>query len=203
MIQYSTVQYSTVQYSTEQYSAVHYSTVQCSYLYNIMVQQNVVFISLSPLLLWEACCEGRKKTVTVFLGLHCTVVQYSTVKFSTVNIVEFSTVQYIAGCLKGSHGGGHVGCICRGLGGGDLEGILQRELARELGGFISNQVPLYYSSTQPEPSLTLLLLNSTQTIPHSNFAQLSPDQAPLYYCSTQPKPSSILLLLNSNQMKSH
>ncbi len=65
MIQYSTVQYSTVQYSTEQYSALHYSTVQCSYLYNIMVQQNVVFISLSPLLLWEACCEGKKEGVTI------------------------------------------------------------------------------------------------------------------------------------------
>ena len=199
MIQYSTVQYSTVQYSTEQYSAVHYSTVQCSYLYNIMVQQNVVFISLSPLLLWEACCEGRKKTVTVFLCFHCTVVQYSTVKFSTVNIVEFSTVQYIAGCLEGSHGGGHVGCICRGLGGGVWRGTCRGNLQGNLevssptkphstiAQLSPNQAPLYFCSTQPRPFPTLILLNSAQTKLHSTIAQLSPNQAQFYYCSTQTK----------------
>ena len=42
---------------------------------------------------------------------------------------------------------------------GGLEVTLPRELARELGGNISNQGPLYYSSTQPKPSPTLLLLN--------------------------------------------
>jgi len=92
------------------------------------------------------------------------------------------------GCWRGVDGG-LGGGIGGGLG-GVLEGVLEgfwMVLGGGLGGDLGedfeilNQAPLYYDSTQPNQSPTLLLLNSALTKPHSTMAQLSSNQAPLYY----------------------